>query len=81
MVLSLVAQSETFPTEHVNRVLGSYVDDFEAREIVQGSEAIIKYVVTFSGPAAPLAWLSQELMANGTAGLKSVSWTELKKGS
>lgn len=81
MVLSLVAQSATFPTEHVNRVMRSYVDDFEAREIVQGPEAVIKYIVTFSGPNAPLAWLSQELMANGTAGLKSVSWTDLKKGS
>lgn len=81
MMLSVVAQSAVFPTEHVNRVLSSYVDDFEAREIVQGSEAVIKYVVTFSGPNAPLAWLGQELMANGTAGLKSVSWTEMKKGS
>lgn len=81
MMLSVVAQSAVFPTEHVNRVLASYVDDFEAREIVQGSEAEMKYVVTFSGPNTPLAWLGQELMANGTAGLKSVSWTEMKKGS
>ena len=81
MVLSLVAQSRDFPTEHVNRVLRSQVDDFEAREIVQGPEAVIKYVVTFSGPNAPLAYLSQQLMADGTSGLKSVSWTDLKKGS
>lgn len=81
MVLSLVAQSQNFPTDHVDRVLRAHVDNFEAREIVQGPEAVIKYVVTFAGPNAPLAWLSQELMANGTAGLKSVSWTDMKKGS
>lgn len=81
MVLSLVAQGPVFPSEHVNQVLRNYVDNFEAREIVQGAEAVTRYVVTFSGPNAPLAWLSQELMANGTAGLKSVSWTDPKKGS
>ena len=80
MVLSLVASGKEFPTEHVHRVLGASVDYFEAREVVQGAEAIIRYSVTMT-PTTSLLWLNQELMANGTSGLKSVSWAEPTKKS
>ena len=78
MILSLVASGSEFPSEHVNRVLNSTVDFYEAREVLQGDEAVVKYSVTMS-PHASLGWLSQQLMANGTSGLKSVSWAEPSK--
>ena len=78
MVLSLVSASREFPTEHVDRVLGANVDLYEARELIQGDEAIVRYTVTLS-PTASLVWLNQQLMADGKAGLKSVSWAEPSK--
>jgi uncharacterized membrane protein YhiD involved in acid resistance len=78
MILALVASSRDFPSEHVSRILNSSVEFYEAREIVQGNEAVIKYTVTLA-PSTPLSWLSQQLIADGTAGLKSVSWSEPTK--
>jgi hypothetical protein len=80
LVLSLVATGREFPSEHVSRVLNSSVDFYEARELIQGSEAVVKYTVVLA-PSTPLSWLSKELMAEGTAGLKSVSWSEPPKKS
>ena len=48
MVLSVVAAGSNFPSEHVDRVLGANVDYYEAREMVQGNEATVKYSVTLS---------------------------------
>ena len=80
MVLTVVAATRDFPSDHVHQVLRSTVDHYEAREVIQGAEAITKYTVTMT-QHTPLGWLSQELMANGTAGLKSVSWSEPSKKS
>jgi hypothetical protein len=54
------------------------VDYYEAREMLQGNEATVKYSVTFS-PTTSLLWLNQQLMAEGKGGLKSVSWAEPSK--
>jgi len=78
MVLSVVAAGKDFPTEHVTRVLDGAVDRYEMREMLQGAEATVKYTISMA-PSTPLGWISQELMANGTAGLKSVSWSEPPK--
>ena len=78
MILSLVATSREFPNEHVNRVLARSVDFFEPREVLHGNEAVIRYQVTLD-PYTSISSLSQELMAGGTAGLKSVSWGEPSK--
>ena len=81
MVLSVVASGNDFPVEHVHRVLGANVDHYEAREVINGAEAIIRFNVIMTAHT-PLGWLSQELMAGGNAGLKSVSWAEpSKKGA
>jgi len=80
MVLSVVSGNKEFPTEHVTRILDGAVDHYEAREMLQGAEATVKYTVSLA-PSTPLAWISQELMANGKAGLKSVSWAEPPKKS
>lgn len=77
ILLSLVAPTREFPTEHVQAILSSSVDFYEPREVLQGSEAVVKYHVTLD-PQTSLSWLSQQLMG---AGLKSVAWGEpTKKG-
>ena len=69
-----------FTAASYDRVLGANVDFFEAREMVQGNEAVVKYSVTMS-PGTSLVWLNKQLMAEGSGGLKSVSWAEpTKKG-
>jgi hypothetical protein len=78
MVLSLVSASREFPSAFVDRVLGANVEDYEAREMIQGSEAVVRYSVTLS-QGASLVWLNQQLMAEGKSGLKSVSWAEPSK--
>jgi hypothetical protein len=81
MVLSVVASGNDFPVEHVHRVLGANVDHYEAREVINGAEAIVRFNVIMTAHT-PIGWLSQELMAGGSAGLKSVSWSEpSKKGA
>jgi hypothetical protein len=80
MILSLVAMGKEFPSEHVDRVLGANVDFYEVREVLQGSEAIVRYTVTMS-PTASLVWLNRQLLAEGNSGLKSVSWAEPSKKS
>ena len=73
-----MAAGREFPTEHVNRILNRTVDSYEAREMVQGAEAVVKYSVVLA-PTTPLSWLSKELMGDGSAGLKAVSWAEPAK--
>lgn len=72
------AAGKEFPSEHVDRVLGANVDFCEVREVLQGSEALVKYSVTMS-PTASLVWLNRQLFAEGNSGLKSVSWSEPSK--
>jgi hypothetical protein len=59
-------------------VLSANVDYYEAREMLHGNEATVKYSVTFP-PTTSLLWLNQQLMAEGKGGLKSVSWSEPSK--
>jgi uncharacterized membrane protein YhiD involved in acid resistance len=78
LMLSLVAAGSEFPTEHVSQILNSSVEAYEARELVHGNEAVARFSVILS-PSTSLSGLSQELMANGKAGLKAVSWSEPTK--
>lgn len=78
MILSVVAAGREFPSEHVHSVLTGSVNFFEPREVLHGSEAVIKYHVLLA-PHTSLSWLSQQLMGDGAAGLKSVSWSEPPK--
>lgn len=78
MMLSIAAEGKEFPTEHVSRVLDTTVDHYDVREMIQGNEATVKYLITMP-PSTPLGWITQQLMANGTAGVKSVSWGEPPK--
>jgi hypothetical protein len=78
MILSVVAAGREFPSEHVHNVLTGSVNFFEPREVLHGNEAVVKYHVLLT-PNTSLSWLSQQLMSDGTAGLKSVSWSEPPK--
>jgi len=78
LILSCVATGGEFPREHVSSVLNSSVEAYEARELAQGEEAAVKFLVVMS-PSVSLSWLSAELMAGGKAGLKSVAWSEITK--
>jgi hypothetical protein len=75
MLLSVAAAGREFPGEHVNRVLSVSAEQFEVREMVQGNEATMKYMVALS-PDAAIERISHDLMAGGAAGVKSVSWAE-----
>jgi hypothetical protein len=78
LILALVASGAEFPEEHVHAVLSRTVNSFEAREFTRGPQAVVRYLVTLD-PWASLTYLSQELMADGAAGVKSVSWEVPKK--
>ncbi len=78
IVLSIVAASKEFPNEHVHNILTQSVNFFEPREVIHGNEAVVRYNVTMD-PNVSLSHLSQQLMAGGNAGLKSVSWGEVPK--
>jgi hypothetical protein len=80
MVLTVVSSGRDFPTEHVNRILEMSLDHYEIREMQQGDEPTLKFT-TVMAPSTPLAWITQQLTANGTAGVKSVSWSEPSKKS
>ena len=62
----------------MHSVLAGSVNFFEPREVLQGNEAVVKYHVLLT-PSTSLSWLSQQLMSDGTAGLKSVSWSDPPK--
>ncbi len=78
MMLEVAASGASFPTEHVNTVLGYMVNSFEPREFIEGERPTRKYMVNLS-PSASLAYLTQELIKEGTAGIKTVSWVQPKK--
>jgi len=80
MLLTVVSTGKDFPTEHVIRILQTTVEQYEIREMVQGSEATYKYSVSFP-PSTPIAYITQQLIAEGAAGLKSDSWSEPNKKS
>ena len=78
LVLTVVATTKDFPNEHVQRILGSTVDYYEVREMIRGNEATVRYSVMLAA-TTKLSWINQQLMENGEAGLKAVSWQEAGK--
>ncbi len=77
MLLELVSGGREFPSTHVQDVFTRHGLAFEAREYLQGSEAVMKYNVTL-GAQTSLKDVSAHLL-NGGAGLKSVAWQTPKK--
>jgi hypothetical protein len=77
--IEIEAEGRDFPTDHVQSVFARNRVVFEPREVSQGEETVITYHASVD-PNMSLEDLSAQLMAGGTAGLKSVSWEVAKKG-
>lgn len=79
MMLEVEADSRTFPLAHVQAVLERNQVSVEPREVEQGDEeASVRYHALLPLDAS-LEDLSAQLMADGTRGVKSVSWEAPKK--
>jgi anti-anti-sigma factor len=79
LLIEIEAEGRDFPTDHVQRVFARNRVIFEPREVSQAKETVITYHATVD-PNLSLEDLSAQLMAGGTAGVKSVSWEVPKKG-
>ena len=75
--LEVVANSSEFPMEHVGQVLRSETDSFEVIRMAKGNEASVKFSLKMN-PSVSLTYVSGMLMADGKAGIKSVSWDQKK---
>lgn len=79
LTIEIAAEGRDFPTDHVQRVFARNRVVFEPREVSQGKETVVTYHATLD-PNLSLEDLSAQLMAGGSAGVKSVSWEAPKKG-
>ena len=77
--IEIAAEGRDFPTDHVQSVFARNRVVFEPREVSQGKETLVTYHASLD-PNLSLEDLSAQLMAGGTAGVKSVSWEASKKG-
>ncbi len=78
MMVELEAEGRDFPSAHVQSVFARNRILFEPREVSQGKEVRVRYY-TALGPNTSLEDLSEQLLAGGKAGIKSVSWEAPKK--
>lgn len=80
LTVEIVSDGAEFPTEYVNRLLSAYRIEFEPCEVEKlGNESTMKYEVTLLDPDTPLQTLSDQLMDEKAAALKSVTWKISKK--
>ncbi|MBM3793299.1 MAG: hypothetical protein FJW31_04370 [Acidobacteria bacterium] len=75
--LEVVASSPEFPMEHVGQVLRHEGESFEVIKMTKGNEATAKFLVKLPASVS-LTSVSGMLMAEGKAGVKSVSWEQKK---
>ena len=78
MMVEIQAESRDFPTAHVQGVFARNRVVFEPRELSQGKSVAVRYRATLA-PNQSLDDLSAQLVADGGAGIKSVSWEHPKK--
>jgi anti-anti-sigma factor len=79
LMIEIEAEGRDFPTDHVQGVFARNRVVFEPREVSQAEETVITYHASVD-PNLSLEDLSAQLMAGGSAGVKSVSWEVPKKG-
>ena len=79
LAVEVVAEGRDFPTDHVQGVFARNRIVFETREVSQGKETAVTYHALID-PNLSLDDLSAQLMAGGSAGVRSVSWEQPKKG-
>jgi uncharacterized membrane protein YhiD involved in acid resistance len=78
MMIEIHAEGREFPAAHVQGVFARNRVLFEPREVSQGKAVAIRYRTTLAHTSS-LDDLSEELLAGGTAGIKSVSWEHPKR--
>ena len=77
MSVELVSETAEFPSGRVQKVFTDCGFTFEARDLLQSSEAAVTYSVTVDQQTS-LNDVSERLLNCG-AGIKSVAWQALKK--
>ena len=78
MLIEITAESREFPFDHVQQIFAINQVTFEPREVSQGEEATVEYLVTLPQDAS-LEDLSGQLIAGGKTGIKNVSWSLPKR--
>jgi hypothetical protein len=78
LVVDLVAAGPAIPGEHVQRVFARHGATLEIREAWFGDEARATYLATFATDV-PLDVVHADLVADGAAGLRAVSWEPARK--
>lgn len=78
MMVEIEAEGREFPTAHVQGVFARNGVVFEPREVSQSKAVAIRYHTTLA-PDQSLEDLSDQLMAGGKEGVKTVSWEVPKK--
>ncbi|RPJ63823.1 MAG: STAS domain-containing protein [Acidobacteria bacterium] len=78
MTVELKATGREFPSRHVESVFARHGVIFEPREISQSGESLVQYHTKLD-PNVALDDVSQALIGDGTAGIKSVVWELAKR--
>ena len=78
MLVEITAESREFPFDHVQQIFAINQVTFEPREVSQGDEATVEYLTTLPLDAS-LEDLSSQLIAGGSKGIETVSWSPPKR--
>lgn len=78
MMVEVEADGREYPSVHVQSVFARHGVVFEPREVSQGKTVAVRYHATLD-PTHSLEELSERLVSDGKAGVKSVSWEPAKK--
>ncbi len=79
MLINVEAEGREFPSAHVQGVFARHRVVFEPREVSQGKIVAVRYRATLDATQS-LEELSERLLSDGKAGVKSVSWEPSRKG-
>jgi hypothetical protein len=78
MRVAVIADGTACPVSYISQVFLEHSISAEAFEISHGEQTIIRYRAVLNGKRA-LEEISQRLLDNGAAGIKSVSWEAPKR--
>jgi anti-anti-sigma factor len=78
MTVELKATGREFPVRHVESVFARHGVIFEPREISQSGESLVQYLTKLDSNIS-LDDVTQALIGDGTAGIKSVVWELAKR--
>ncbi len=78
MMVEIEADGRDFPSAHVQSVFARHGVVFEPREVSQGKAVAVRYHAALD-PSQSLEELSERLVSDGKAGVKSVAWEPPRK--